>query len=150
VRAEDDSVVLRLLSQRRDELTGERTRTANRLHALLRDLIPGAKRILTAAQAGGLLGGVHPVTAADVQRKQLCREVVADLRRKHSCGGPAAVVPEHRTPRAPCSPRWRRGGVRADAANRGKADGISRRMVEALGRTTLVQDVLADLARGDR
>jgi hypothetical protein len=40
--------------------------------------------------------------------------------------------------------------VRADAANRGKADEISRRAVEALGRTTLVQDVLADLARGDR
>ena len=62
------------------------------------------------------------------------------------CRGPAAGVPEHRTPRAPCSPQWRRGGVRADAANRGKADEISRRAVEALGRTTLVQDVLADLA----
>ena len=41
VRAEDDSLVLRLLSERRDDLAGERTRTANRLHALLRDLIPG-------------------------------------------------------------------------------------------------------------
>jgi hypothetical protein len=61
------------------------------------------------------------------------------------CRGPAAVVPEHRTPRAPCSPQWR-GGVRADAANRGKADEISRRAVEALGRTTIVQDVIADLA----
>jgi hypothetical protein len=40
--------------------------------------------------------------------------------------------------------------VQADAANRGKADEISRRAVEALGRTTLVQDVLADLARGIR
>jgi transposase len=52
VRAEDDSLVLRLLSERRDDLAGERTRTANRLHALLRDLIPGgAKRNLSADQA---------------------------------------------------------------------------------------------------
>ena len=82
VRAEDDSLVLRLLSERRDDLAGERTRTANRLHALLRDLIPGgAKRNLSADQAAALLRGVHPVTAADTQRKQLSRELVADLRR---------------------------------------------------------------------
>src|SRR3954447_5108854 len=82
VRAEDDSLVLRLLSERRDDLAAERTRTANRLHALLRDLIPGgAKRNLTADQAAGLLRGVHPVTAVDTQRKQLSRELVADLRR---------------------------------------------------------------------
>ena len=63
VRAEDDSLVLRLLSERRDDLAGERTRTVNRLHALLRDLIPGgAKRNLTAEQAAALLRGVHPVT----------------------------------------------------------------------------------------
>ena len=82
VRAEDDSLVLRQLSERRDDLAGERTRTANRLHALLRDLIPGgAKRNLSADQAAALLRGVHPVTAADAQRKQLSRELVADLRR---------------------------------------------------------------------
>ena len=82
VHAEDDSLVLRLLSERRDDLAAERTRTANRLHALLRDLIPGgAKRNLSADQAAALLRGVHSVTAADVQRKQLCRELVADLRR---------------------------------------------------------------------
>jgi transposase len=82
VRAEDDSLVLRLLSERRDDLAAERTRTVNRLHALLRDLIPGgAKRNLSADQAAALLRGVHPVTAADAQRKQLSRELVADLRR---------------------------------------------------------------------
>ena len=49
VRAEGHSIVLRLLSERRDDLAEERTRTANRLHALLRDLIAGgAKRNLTA------------------------------------------------------------------------------------------------------
>jgi transposase len=82
VRAEDDSLVLRLLSERRDDLAAERTRTANRLHALLRDLIPGgAKRNLSAEQAAALLRGVQPMTAADAQRKQLSRDLVADLRR---------------------------------------------------------------------
>ena len=38
VGAEDHSAVLRLLSDRRDELTGERRRVVNRLHRLLRDL----------------------------------------------------------------------------------------------------------------
>jgi transposase len=81
VRAEDHSIVLRLLSERRDDLAEERTRTANRLRALLRDLIPeGAKRNLTAEQAAVLLRGVRPVTAADEQRKGLARELVADLR----------------------------------------------------------------------
>ena len=39
--AEDETTLRRLLSERRDELSGERTRTANRLHRLLRDLRPG-------------------------------------------------------------------------------------------------------------
>jgi hypothetical protein len=43
VRAEDHSVGLRLLSDRCDDLTEERTRTANRLHAVLRDLIAGGR-----------------------------------------------------------------------------------------------------------
>ena len=63
VRAEGHSIVLRLLSERRDDLAEERTRTANRLHALLRDLIAGgAKRNLTAEQAAALPRGVRPVT----------------------------------------------------------------------------------------
>ena len=41
VRTEDDTAVLRLLSDRRDELTQERTRVVNRLHRLLRELRPG-------------------------------------------------------------------------------------------------------------
>ena len=32
------------MSERRDDLAGERTRTVNRLHALLRDLIPGGRQ----------------------------------------------------------------------------------------------------------
>jgi hypothetical protein len=44
VRAEDHTAVLWLLSDRRDELTGERRRVINRLHRLLRDLRPGSAR----------------------------------------------------------------------------------------------------------
>jgi transposase len=82
VRAEGPSVGLRLLSDRRDDLAEERTRTVNRLHALLRDLIAGgAKRNLTAPQAAALLRTVRPMTPADEHRKSLARDLLADLRR---------------------------------------------------------------------
>ncbi|WP_328426485.1 IS110 family transposase [Micromonospora sp. NBC_00389] len=41
VVAENDHTRLRLLSERRDDLARERVRLLNRLHVLLRDLIPG-------------------------------------------------------------------------------------------------------------
>jgi transposase len=41
VDPEADSEVLRLLSERREDLVAERTRALNRLHGLLRDLVPG-------------------------------------------------------------------------------------------------------------
>ena len=82
VQAEDHSLVLRLLSERRDDLAGERTRTANRLHALLRDLVPGGvRRNLTAAAGAGLLRTIRLMTAIDAQRKSLARDLVADLGR---------------------------------------------------------------------
>ena len=56
VAPDDHSAVLRLLSDRRDELTSERRRTVNRLHRLLRDLRPGgAPRQLSADRASRLL-----------------------------------------------------------------------------------------------
>jgi hypothetical protein len=82
VRAEGHSVGLRLLSDRRDDLAEERTRTVNRLPALLRDLIPGgAKQNLTATHAAGLLRTVRPLTPADEHRKSLAQDLLADLRR---------------------------------------------------------------------
>ena len=41
VDPEAESEVLRLLSERREDLVAERTRAFNRLHGLLRDLVPG-------------------------------------------------------------------------------------------------------------
>lgn len=82
VRPEGDTVVLRLLSDRRDDLVAERTRVLNRLHVLLRDLHPGgAKRDLSTVQAGALLRLIRPMTAVDTHRKDLARDLIADVRR---------------------------------------------------------------------
>jgi transposase len=57
---EDQTMVLRLLSDRRDDLVAERTRTLSRLHVLLADLQPGgANRELTATRAAALLRQIH-------------------------------------------------------------------------------------------
>ncbi len=82
VAAEDHTVVLRLLSDRRDDLVAERTRVMNRLHVLLGDLHPGgAKRGLSALQAAALLRQIRPLTPADEQRKTLARDLLSDVRR---------------------------------------------------------------------
>ena len=79
---EDQTVILRLLSDRRDDLVAERTRTLSRLHVLLVDLRPGgATRELTATRAAALLRRIHPITAVDLERKRIARELLADVRR---------------------------------------------------------------------
>jgi transposase len=82
VALEDQTVILRLLSDRRDDLVAERTRTLSRLHVLLAELHPGgAKRELTAARAAARLRRIHPITVVDVERKRIARELLADVRR---------------------------------------------------------------------
>jgi len=82
VAAEDQTTILRLLVERRGDLAGERTRILNRLHGLLRDLVPGgAPTDLTAAKAAALLRRVRPVTATDACRLKLARDLLSDLRR---------------------------------------------------------------------
>jgi transposase len=82
VGCEDHSAVLRLLSDRRDELAAERRRVVNRLHRLLRDLHPGgAPTELSAQSASRLLATTRPCSAADVERKVMARQLVVDLRR---------------------------------------------------------------------
>src|SRR5215204_5534515 len=58
----DDRIdVLRLLSDRREDLVSERTRVLNRLHGLLRDLIPGGvSGRLSANRASRILRSVRP------------------------------------------------------------------------------------------
>jgi len=82
VEAEDDTVPLRLLSDHRDDLVSDRTRVLNRLHRLLRELVPGgANRQLSSTQAGEILRTVRPVTTADTYRKQLAKDLLDSLRK---------------------------------------------------------------------
>ena len=82
VTLEDQTVIFRLLSDRRDDLVAERTRILSRLHVLLADLQPGgANRELSASRAGALLRRIHPITVVDVERKRIARELLADVRR---------------------------------------------------------------------
>ena len=81
VQPEDLSSVIRLVSDHRDDLVAEHTSAMNRLHRLLRDLIPGgAKTGLSSRQAAVLLRRVRPVTATDTTRKQLARDLLSGLR----------------------------------------------------------------------
>ncbi len=81
VAAEDLTTVLVLLDERRGNLTTQRTRLVNQLHALLRDLIPGgAPTRLSAPAASRLLTGVRPAGPVETARKQLARDLVAEIR----------------------------------------------------------------------
>jgi transposase len=82
VRVDDHSAVIRMLVDRYDDLTGLRTQAACRLHASLRELVAGgAPRRLSADRAARLLRSVRPVGPAEIERKRLAGELLADLRR---------------------------------------------------------------------
>ena len=81
VVAEDLTTVLVLLDERRGNLTTQRTRLVNQLHALLRDLIPGgAPTRLSATAASRLLTGVRPAGPVETARKRLARDLIAEIR----------------------------------------------------------------------
>src|SRR5215203_4616454 len=82
VDPEASSEALRLLSERREDLVAERTRALNRLHALLRDLLPGGVAgKLSAERAARLLGGIRPKEGASARlRRGLASEVLRDVR----------------------------------------------------------------------
>lgn len=72
VTPEGHTVVLRLLSDRRDDLVAQRTRTMTRLPVLLRELVTGgAPRDRSTARASLFLAKVRPMTVADTQRKRI-------------------------------------------------------------------------------
>lgn len=82
VAAEDQSTILRLLADRRDDLGQEHARLLNRLHRLLRELIPGGvEQGLSADKAAAALRRVRPATATDTVRRELAKELLADVRR---------------------------------------------------------------------
>jgi transposase len=82
VVAEDHAMVLRMLADRHQDLTRLRTQAVCRLHALLAALVPGGvQKRLSANAAAAFLRRVHPLTAVEIERKNLALELVADIRR---------------------------------------------------------------------
>jgi transposase len=81
VDPEASSEVLRLLSERREDLVAERTRALNRLHGLLRDLVPGGvPGTLSTHRAARIVRGIRPQGASACVRRRLASEVLRDIR----------------------------------------------------------------------
>ena len=75
------SEVLRLLSERRADLVAERTRALNRLHGLLRDLVPGGVAgKLSTHRAACILRGIRPQGDSARLRRRLASEILRDVR----------------------------------------------------------------------
>jgi transposase len=71
---------LRMLADRREELTRQRVQTVNRLQRLLSELTPGkAKKDITALQAKGILASVRPRDLAGKTRRRLAAEQLTEL-----------------------------------------------------------------------
>jgi transposase len=83
VGEEEQATVLRMLSERRKDLMKERTRTLNRLHGLLRDLVPGGapKNLSAHKKAALLLRGVRPRVDPALTRRRLAADLIGDVRR---------------------------------------------------------------------
>ncbi len=82
VTPDDHAAVLRILADRNHDLGRLRTQAVCRLHAVLCTLVPGGlTRRLSAKRAGQMLARIRPVTAVEVQRKQLAADLLADVRR---------------------------------------------------------------------
>ena len=80
ITADDATVALRLLADRRDELGVARAQTASRRHRLLLELFGGgAKKFLSAAQAKELLATIRPRDIAGKTRRRLAAELITEL-----------------------------------------------------------------------
>jgi transposase len=78
VDPEAASEVLRLLSERREDLVCERTRALNRLHGLLRDLVPGGvSGTLSTHRAARIMRSIRrPQGASACVRRRLASEIL--------------------------------------------------------------------------
>ncbi len=82
VAKEDHSAVMRLWARRRKELTSSRTRVANRLHAVILELVPGGYAgEIYASKVARLLEAFEPAGAVAAARKEIAEERLGDLRR---------------------------------------------------------------------
>jgi transposase len=81
VTSDDATVSLRLLCDRREELTALRTQAVCRLHRLLAELTPGGmRRELTANKAQALLARIRPADEVSQVRVHIARDHLADIR----------------------------------------------------------------------
>lgn len=77
---DEELLALRLLADRRDELSARRVQTVNRLHRLLPELIPGgAGKDLTATKAKRLIATVKPRSMVGKTTRRMAVEELADL-----------------------------------------------------------------------
>jgi transposase len=82
VRRDDQAAVMRVWVRRRRDIARTRNRVANRLHAVLCELVPGGfAREISAPQAIALLSTIQAHEQADTARHELATELVDDLRR---------------------------------------------------------------------
>lgn len=80
LQIDEGLAVLRLLADRRDELSRSRAQTLNRLHRLLTELVGGgAKRHLSSFKARALLATVRPRDLPGRTRRQLATELIGEL-----------------------------------------------------------------------
>jgi transposase len=81
VTSDDATVSLRLLCDRREELTALRTQAVCRLHRLLAELTPGGmRRELTANKAQALLARIRLTGDVSKVRMHIARDHLADIR----------------------------------------------------------------------
>src|SRR5829696_4335233 len=81
VASEAGTEVLRLLSERREDLVAERTRGLNRLHGLLRDLVPGGvPGTLSTHRAARIVRGIRPQGVSARVRRRLASDILRDIR----------------------------------------------------------------------
>ena len=74
-----DLEVLRMLIERRDELTKAKVQAVNRLHRVLSELVPGqSKKDITVLQAKAILASVRPRDQVGKTRKRIAAEHLAE------------------------------------------------------------------------
>ena len=82
VQPDDETVAIKLLSDRRKELVGLRTQAACRLHRLLRELIPGGgPALITAEKAFDLVNDLKRDDPAGQMRVEYALEHIEDIMR---------------------------------------------------------------------
>jgi transposase len=80
LRPDGELEALRMLCDRREELTRLRVQTVNRLQRLLAEIVPGtAKKDLTALQAKAILASARPHDIAGKTRRKIAADELADL-----------------------------------------------------------------------